>query len=221
MQITGDSLRAALGLANLSGVQFSEMVGVNRNTISRFLQHEEPLSGRIQNQIEQFFQNRGIVITENGAFKDTSGLRRLTGKDGFQQLYEDYYNAIKNGGEMRLDSGVSVQVIDGLGKDYVAMHVERMKAIRNIINVKTLVGYDDDTRFGRDYAAYRRLPASYLKDVTVFIYANKTAYVMFGDTIDITVIINQSVADYNASRFDLVWNTIAREFSPDDSKHTT
>lgn len=216
MQITGDTLRAALGLANLSGVQFSELVDISRNTISQFMVSNEPLSGKLQAKIEEFFQNRGIIITENGVYRDTSGMRRLTGQDGLRQLYEDYYAAIKHGGEMRLDSGVSTQIIAALGQDYVEMHVERMTAIRDKIDVKTLVGHGDTTRFGRGYAHYRQLPPSYLKNVTVFIYANKTAYATFGDSIEVTVIINQEVADYNASRFNLVWDTIAKDF-PDDT----
>lgn len=214
MTFTPAQIRMAVALLNIGRTEFAIAAGVDKIRFMEFCNGKPlNLSQKTIDKIQNFLVFNGIDLGPNDSVRRAhSTISTLKGQDGFRQLYDDYYRTLQQGGEMRLYSGVSSQVIAGLGEDYVAMHVERMTKIRDRINIRTLVRHGDAVRFGRAYSDYRWLPPEYFKNRTVYVYGNKTAYVNFcGDDLDVQLIVDDGVAEINATFFDLVWKGIAQE----------
>jgi hypothetical protein len=209
--------RAGLGLSGHNLTEFCAVTGLDRARLSQFINHDVALSLETFQRMESFFSNRGIYFSENGVYEQREGNRTLTGPDGFRQLYEDYYHTVKDGGEVRLYNGVSRQVMEALGDEYLQRHIERMLTIKNKVTVKTLVERGDKVRFGKAYAAYKWLPPEHFKKGTLYIYGAKFAYVKFGDPITVQLTQDQDMADMLALLFDQAWEHLAEEILHEDN----
>ena len=211
MHLTPDKFRAARELAGIRKSVFPKLALISRKTISDYENEKSDISNKTQEKILKFFRNRNIRITENGVYKDTSTTRILSGDDGFRQLYEDYYHTIKDGGSLRLYNGYSGDVMAALGSDYVDMHISRMIAIKDTINVRAIVQEGDWFSFGKKYAEYRWLAPEHFKEGTLFIYGEKFAYVRFCGELRVNLTHDPGMTEMLELFFDQAWENLAKE----------
>ncbi|WP_262694695.1 helix-turn-helix domain-containing protein [Kordiimonas aquimaris] len=213
MSFDGGQLGAArvLHQPRLDIKTLASLVGMSTTTISQFERGEQNMSRLNRDKIKNFFNNRGISFTETGVERDKL-YSILKGRDGFVQMYEHIYAAAQEeGAQLCIHNGVSHLVMDTLGADYVAMHKERMNAIKDNFTFRVIVEQGDDAYMGNDYCEYRWFPKDLAIDKTKFIYGSKLAYVDFDDGIEIIVINNKKIAQSARTDFNVVWEQLAKE----------
>ena len=214
--LTPKLFRAALGLAGMNLTEFCKECGFTKAHLSNFQNAKgSPLSDKSVKKIRQFFYNRGVEIQQNGV-SYVVGVQELYGQDGFRRLYDHIYECAKEGGDIRVYHGVSKQVVDALGADFVNMHIERMSKIADKINSRTIVKDGDEVFFGRKYSHYRTMAPELFSKRTMFIYAGNVAFVNLSVS-ETYVQLNRSeeMAEMCAGLFDMAWEHHGKEI-PDD-----
>ncbi len=211
--MTPEQMRMARAKLDLSQDQVAEAIGITKKTLSNAENATNKLSSDNIDRLKFFYVSHGLEFTDfNGVRETPSGLRTFKGKSGFQEFYEDQYKSFKSiGGDVWLYNGVSKNVIDGLGSDYVEMHKARMSKIKANINYRVIVEEGDATMFGSDYAHYRWLPKEQFNDKTIYVYGSKVGLVNFDNDITVVLIDQQEFADTMRMLFDNMWNMNAKE----------
>lgn len=211
--ITPPTFRAALGLAGVTLTQFCIDTGITKPRMSSFQNGKgDDLSEKNLKKIRQYFYNRGIEITSDGAVF-IKGIQEFHGQDGFRQLYEDIYLKLKNGGDIAVYNGVSEHFIRGLGEDYIVMHVKRMTEITDLITSRTIVHDGDIICFGKSYSHYRSMPSEKFSARSMIVYENNVAFLdIEGSEPHIQLNRSKDLAQMCMRFFDLAWEHQARDF---------
>jgi len=214
-RLTPELLSGALGLARISISDLCvQLEHLSRPTASRFLNRKsETLSEAAVQEIYRFFENRNIEILSNGVrFFDT--IQPIKGQDGFQQVYNDLYETIKDGGFFYILNGVAQNFTRSLGEDYLQMHVERMQAIADRIDVRAIVKYHDRVFFGRDYAQYRWIDDAYFPPTTKIIYNGRVAFIDMNEGEPTGELYrNSHNVESEILNFKVIWEKVAEEFN--------
>lgn len=192
-----DQMRAARALLNLSQADVCESVGITRASLSNAESGKSRLEPDNYDRLRLFFISKGLEFTDyNGVRETPSGLRVYKGNSGFREFYEDQFKVIQaEGGDLWLYNGVSELVMNGLGKDYVEMHKNRMSKIKDRFTYRVIVEEGDATMFGSDYAHYRWVPKDQFNNKTIFVYGPYVALVNFESELTVTCIHQREFAD--------------------------
>ena len=214
--MTPHQMRAARALLDVSQGHVAESVGITVATLSNAEKGKSQLSPDNHDKIEHFFITKGLEFTDfNGVREAPTGTRIYKGNSGFKEFYEDQYQIIKNeGGDLWLYNGVSEFVVNGLGKDYVAMHKDRMSKIKSRFTYRVIVEEGDATMFGSDYAEYRWVSKDQFNDKTIFVYGSYVALVNFEGDLTVTCIEQREFAD---TMRQLMLNSWEQARVPDDT----
>lgn len=213
MTFTPAQIRAARSLLNLKQEEMADILGWTSTTLSLFETGKQvnPTRTSIEKAMNGLALAGIDLLPNDGVARTPKSITSLHGQDGFRRMYDDYYESIRHGGEVRVYNGISAQVIDGLGAEYVQTHIERMTAIKDKIKSRTLVKHGDTVQFGRAYSHYKWLPDEYFKARTMFIYGNKIASVSFETGIEITLIEDEGFSEILGLFFDQFWSVIAED----------
>lgn len=212
---TIEQIRAARALIGWSQGDLAEQADLSQTGIARIENGTNKPNSQTLAKIQAAFDKANVeFIDDNGVKKRTGEIRTLTGQSGFRELHEDLYQTAKQeGGSLYLLNAVPKLVIDALGSDYVEMHKERMKLIRDNYDYKVIVEEGEDIFFGSDYCEYRWMPSDLFVGSSAYIYGHKYAIVNYSDPVNIMLISNKAFTEAQKKIFDAVWQ-LATKNSP-------
>ena len=193
--ITPTQMRAARAMLDVSQGHVAEFLGIAANTLSKIESGQSDVSVSRNADIQRFYEREGIAFTENDGVKWNKNEIVITeGSKGFSDFLDDVYN---------VDESQFLK----WGGDDVPRHVTRMESIDGICS-KILVEEGCSNVVASDYAEYREVSKDLFGSMPLYIYADKTALIVFDkEEIEIYVIDQAEVTKYFRDRFILKWNT--------------
>jgi transcriptional regulator with XRE-family HTH domain len=205
--ITPTQMRAARAMLDVSQGHVAEFLGIAANTLSKIESGQSDVSVSRNADIQRFYEREGIAFTENDGVKRRSGgVEIYKNRSGFLDFMDDVYETVKNGGDIYVDNVDESQFLKWGGDD-VPRHVTRMESIDGICS-KILVEEGCSNVVASDYAEYREVSKDLFGSMPLYIYADKTALIVFDkEEIEIYVIDQAEVTKYFRDRFILKWNT--------------
>lgn len=215
MLTDGKQIAAARQLLSWSQEDLASRSGVSKPTIVRMEKDLPSVKDDLRHRVLDAINDNGIEFIEGGVREFKNTLKKYSGMEGFQQFYNDIYQAASTiGGDLCLFNGVSDNVTRWLGDDYLEAHVDRMMAIKDNYRFRVVVKEGDKVFFGRNYCDYRFFPEHLFNDKTIYIYGGKLAFVTFlPHTVEVLVIEQAELADCQRLFFDLAWNYVAMEIN--------
>jgi hypothetical protein len=97
-----------------------------------------------------------------------------------------------------------------LGKEWYAMHAQRMNAIKKNFDFKIIVREGEDLLIAQDFAQYRWFPKDMFYEKTFYAYGGSLAFMSFSDNdVEIKVLPQSEFTDSFRVLFDIAWNHIA------------
>lgn len=213
MIITAAQCRAARALLDWSQPDLAKKSGIHVQTISNFEHGNGSPTNKTLVTIRQTFENSGVELTElNGVRETSKNFRIFKGREGFREFYEDQYKIFRTiGGDCWLYNGVSKDVMEALGDEYVEMHKARMLKIKSKINYRIILEEGDSIMFGKKYAHYRWLPKKQFNNKTIFVYGPKVGLVNFDNDITVILIDQKEFSDTMRMLFENMWTMNTKE----------
>ena len=211
--ITIRQIDAALGLLGLSRKEFAEEIGVNTSTFNSYFTGKAAIPSSRLGEIQKWFEGAGIVFTEQGGVNpNTSDIVTYEGRQGFQAFMDDVYEtARKYGGDIFLFNSRPRLWHDWLGKDWYAMHSERMKKLGDRVSVKIIVEEGDDVLI-LSSAKHKWFPKGLCKNKIFYVYGPKLAFLDFkDDAVRIIVIEQGEFADIFRVLYGVAWDHVATD----------
>lgn len=211
--ISAAQIRAARSLLNLQQEDVSEATGLKVRYLSEIENERSAGKADALDKLELYYTARGIEFTEyDGVRKQPTGMRVLRGQSGFREMYDDIYNTAQRGNvDITLFNGVSDFVRDGLGSDFLKMHVARMVKCKNKFRFRVIVEEEDTAYLGNTYCEYKWFPTERFNDKTIYTYGSKLAFINFDGEITVTLFDQKELANSWRFAFDVMWDTIASE----------
>jgi len=207
--ITGNQVRAARALLDLSQPQVAESTGISKNTIYNIEKGGAAVpGGESAFKLQTFFEGNGIDFLPNQGVQFRQDERSYKGRAGIQQFFDDVYETAKSsGGQICLFNGVPHLLVKWLGDEFYEMHSRRMVRIKNNFTFKIIVEEGDNQFIAAGFAEYRWFPRRKFSDQTVYIYGDKVAFFAFTpDSVDISVFSNPKLVKTQRVFFDLAWD---------------
>lgn len=206
--ITANQLRAARALLDLSQGAVAEAVGVSPNTISNIEKGSRPAHDTLT-RLQGYFESHGVEFTESeGVRKKPSGIITYRGRDGFAEFMWDVYETIKKfGGEICVSNVDETTFSEHLGSEVDSAYTEKMNKLSNEIqfDFKILIKEGDTNFVASNYATYRWISANHFQTVPFYVYGEKLAFLLFGESVTIHLIENAEIAAAQRVQFNLAW----------------
>ena len=210
--MTPEQMRMARAKLDLSQDQVAEAIGITKKTLSNAENSANKLSSDNFDRLKLFYMSHGLEFTDfNGVRETPSGLRTFKGKSGFQEFYNDLYETVRKGKhtEITLFNGVSAQVLNALGEEFLQMHIKRMNEIKHKFRFRVIVEEGDSSYLGNSYCEYKWCPSDRFKNKTIYTYATKIALIDFEDITTVMLFDQKDFAETLLQSFDLSWDYIA------------
>ena len=175
--ITPTQMRAARAMLDVSQGHVSEYLGIAANTLSKIESGQSDVSVSRNSDIQRFYEREGIEFTNNdGVQWKSGGIITYKGRSGFLDFMDDVYETVKDGGNI-LVSNVDEKKFSEWAGDATQAHLERMSKIENL-SFKILIKEGDNNMLAQ-YAEYACLPADIFGDMPLYLYGDKTAFIVF------------------------------------------
>lgn len=205
--ITPTQMRAARAMLDVSQGHVAEHLGIAANTLSKIESGQSDVSMSRMSEIQRFYEREGIEFTGNdGVARKSGGVEEYKGRSGFLDFMDDVYETTKASGvDIFVNNVDERQFLRWFG-DAAPSHVKRMRTIENL-NFKILVEEGDSNFPASDYAEYRELQKENFGSVPLYLYGNKSAFMVFKeDDVEIFVVKHTEISTYFRNRFLGFWN---------------
>lgn len=206
--IKASQIRAARALINLTREELAKLSGVSAATIHNIENELRATNASTLNKLVSTFENLGIsFIGQTGVELNTKIVRLFYGRSGLEEFLNDVYNSISEHPDniIRVMGVDETQFMKNLNKDFVASHLNRMQALKNI-EVRVLTNRKHD-HVRLQYVSYKLMPDPYFSLLPSYIYANKLAYVMW-EPLQVVLIEHPRLSEAGVKQFDFIWDTI-------------
>ena len=157
-------------------------------------------------KLEDFYKLKGIEFTNHDGVRRSAPIVTLEGTDGFRSFMDDVYETARDiGGDICLFYTQPELWIKYLGKEWYAMHNERMVALGDQINVRIIIN-EENFNYILKCAEYRWTTKGHIQDTMFYCYGNKLGILNFkNDNIKITVIAEDGLAEAFQLLFESTW----------------
>lgn len=203
--ITVQQLRMARAALNISQSAVAEAIGLNTMAISD-IENEKTKNPKAStlSSLQSFYEGCGLEFTEAGGVRPNNAeIKRYSGDEGFRNFYNDIYSEVQKGGSIVIQNGMPDYLIKHLDQDFYDMHAKRMAKLKP--DVKVLIKDGDKNLIGSSFAAYKTVPAEHFNDQTIYVYGDKTAFITFGDSVNVLVIDNAEITRSLRVSFGVIW----------------
>jgi DNA-binding XRE family transcriptional regulator len=196
--------RMARALLGWSQPELAERCGVNTQTISNFEREVGNAEARTAVRIAMVVEAAGVRLLSSGGIEPRSDLVTvLEGDDVNGQVLEDIYQSLKGSGGEVLIAGLAEVAPDDPRREFVAVHVERLKAAG--ISERMLLK-EGDRNFIAPRSWYRYVPHDRFVGTPFQVYGDKIAMKDWGPPMRIVVVHHARFAQTMRNLFDVVWD---------------
>ena len=210
--ITGNQIRAARALLDLSQHEVSDAIGITKNALSKLEKGKNQPSGATATKLEAFFMGAGIALGPNEGVCFQKGDVIYKGTQGIRSFFDDVYSECKRGGDIRLFNGVPHLLLHWLGEDFYTMHATRMAKIKNNFSARIIIEEGNQNFIAGDFSEYRWFPKEKFNERTIYIYGPKVGFFAFSkEDVHIRVIKDEEEAQALSQMFDICWMYGAEE----------
>ena len=205
MDITGNQITAAIGLAGINRKELADFVGISSTALSNIETGNTKSPKTItMSRIVQFINMKNVEFIDGGVRTVKSGTRVLNGAKDFKEFIYDVYETVKNGGDICVSNVDERQFERWQGKhaqDYLSK-MEKIDGLR----FRALIKEGDDYFTANSYAEYRSVPEDNFTGVPTYKYGTKTAQIIFMDN-DVSVILtnNEQLSAAAEKQFNRAW----------------
>ncbi len=209
---TIEQIKAARALLGWSQADLASAAGLSQTGIARIENGESKPNSETSSKMIQAFTKVGIE------FLDTEGVRRrkvnvmsYQGQDGFRKFIDEVYQAAKEtSDDICLFNGVPKLIKKWCGEEWYIMHATRMKELKQRPNFRIIVQENEKDFIAGGFAEYKWFPSKLFKDRTIYVFADKIAFLNFSDDDVLVLMISQKdIADSFRIMFDISWNNVA------------
>lgn len=207
MTITAAQIRGARGLLNWNQGDLSDRTGISATSIGSIENGQTQPRESTLSIIQKTFEDAGIEFAaRDGVRWRANEIKTYSGQTGFWEFYDDIYETLRSAPGEVLVSNVDERDFEkwlGPKKDE---HFQRMKILKGKVLYKILVREGDTFFFASDYAEYRWISQEYFSSVPFYVYANKLAIMLFGETPTVIVLDYPGVAATYRAQFHALWS---------------
>lgn len=204
---TIEQIRAARALIGWSQKDLADNSGLSQTGIARIENGtNHPNSSTIAKITAAFDKVDVEFIGDSGVRKRTGEVRTLRGQQGFEDFITDVYNTIeKTGGEICV-SNVDERQFDKWLNGCSFNYLEKMRSLVGKIDFsfKILICEGDNFQIAT-YAKYRKTNIENFSSVPFYVFGNKTAIIIFDESVVIHIIENKEIADAQRKQFNVCW----------------
>lgn len=206
MSITTAQIRGARGILNWSQQDLAQRTGISATSIGSIENGQTTPRESTLQTIRKTLENAGIeFIGLEGIRQRSNDVRIYRGQEGFKEFYDDIYNVVRENPSEIYVSNVDERLFVRILGDYAKIHVERIKALKNI-RYKILTREGDNYLPGSAYAEYRWIPKELFASVPFYVYGNKLAIMIFETEPSVIVLQYASIANAYRIQFNDMWN---------------
>jgi transcriptional regulator with XRE-family HTH domain len=215
-------IKAARALVDWSQDDLAAASTLSVATIRKLeLGHISP-RGKTTRLIRDAFENAGLEFLEpDGVRHRPEDIRIYHGDEGAKAFYDDVYEtAKKKGGDIVIVQPSERTHFSGILKDYRAMHMERMTAIKDQVHVKCILTEDRNDLPAAGYVEYRSISKHYVDSVPFYVYDDKYAIIILEAAPSPKIVVFQSraVAEAFRHQFYSMWEKGTPLSAPADTK---
>lgn len=192
----------------MSWAEIARQIDISKMTISNHMQSHSRMSAESMQKLLDFFESRSIEFIDNGVRERKKGVATYEGRDGFASFRQDVLAAARVGNADICISDVDDRLFDKWGQGEVneKYRKEMMKLTHNTCRV--LVREKDFHFPASDFAEYRWSEEGEFGDFSFYLYANKTAMLIFDDNnLYIYVIEDPNVTTHFRKQFNAKWDS--------------
>jgi len=206
-EFTPQLFKAALGLLGMGLREFCSESGVSLTRMSEFQNNPDTsLTNTTIRKIVTFAQNKGVRISEDGVTY-IKRIEELYGADGLKLLYDEIYETLNNGGELRAFDISSDLILETLGHEFMNSHIKRMAKIGDLLKGKSMVS-QSDMAIERPYMHYRLYQGETGFKQSMIIFENKVAFIKLGASKPYILLQRDiDMADMCRNLFDCGWKS--------------
>lgn len=215
---TIEQIRAARALLGWSQHDLAEKAGLSQTGIARIENGTNQPNSKTLQKINAAFEDASIeFLGESGLRKKFGEVRTLRGPEGLRELVEDIYTSCKKIVETTGNNEEIVYLYNAkpenwhkwLGKDWWDMHARRMSSLGD--KVQRIIAAEGNTYFiSNSFSEHRWFPTELFNDQSIYAYADKLAFVSFGETVSISVLENREFCSAFRTLFNIAWENVAR-----------
>lgn len=190
-----------------SHADLSSATGITTATISRISNGRHAPNETTEYKIRRAFADQDIQFTaNNGVAKYPSAINVLSGPDAIQQLLDDVYETVKNGGDICV-TGTDETLYEKYHHEEVeGAHRDRMTAIKDKVSFRVILKHGDENFAFDSYVQYRWMPEGKFKDNPFYLYNDKLAFIkVTSDGPEVWLYEMPSMAAAFRDLFDVVW----------------
>lgn len=205
--ISAAQVKAALALLDWTYDDLVSASGVSKPTVARFLAGNHKLHDDKLADIISALTVRDIqFLPNNGVAQYQDVMRKLTGYRALNELLNDVYETVKDGGDVCV-SGVNEVLFDKYHKEEIENeHADRMIAIKDKLSFRVILEHGDTNYPYDTYIEYRWMPKDKFHDTPFYAYNDKLAFLkMTGETPEIMLFEQPSMAVAFRNLFDVAW----------------
>lgn len=204
--IEARQIRAARALLDWTRDDLAKASGVSVPALTQIEGEHRTARGSSLDKIRASLEAAGVVFTDNMGVKMKSDLLTVyEDTEGYKNFANDLYEtALRHRGEFYLSGGWQDDFHSRLGKEFLAMHAERMQKIDNfkVLLLKSISRADEAVL---PHIEYRLIPDQMFFDVPFYVYHDKLAIIVWEPRIRIVVLHDTHVANAYATQFKTLW----------------
>lgn len=194
---------AARALLGMSQTQLSELSGIGYTSVSRF-EGGGRSSSSTMDAISKVFQPHVEFIEDTGVKLKAPQIKIHHGRDGLIDFLKYVYDTVKtSGGEICVSNVNEKKFEELLGEEEDRAHMARMNSVKDL-SFRVLI-QEGDSYLPGDYCEYRWTPKERYRDVPLYMFKDKTAYIVFGEKPTIYVMSVPEITAMFKMQFDSLW----------------
>ena len=213
---TIEQIRAARALLGWSQHDLADKADLSQTGIARIENGTNQPNSKTITKIETAFDAADVeFLGSNGVQKRSDHIRTIKGSEGFKQLLDEVYEAVKNGDHnVCLFNGVPPMFAKWLGEDWYAMHAKRMTDLKAGIVLKIIIEEGETNLIASNFAEYRWFTKSLFSDKTFYAYGDKLAFMHFKeDDLTIQIMDQHEFSESFRVLFNIAWEQVATEIT--------
>lgn len=204
--INAAQIRAARALLKWNQGDLSERSGVSVPAIANIeLEKQQPSTNTLE-RLEMAFTKAGLEFTErDGIRRKDASVLILEGEKGFMAFYEQIYDEIEaTSNKLVCVGNVDERPFIKHFGDRLNPHFERIKSLD--VSYKVLIRYGDTYFPSSGIGNYRWSPPGMHYTVPYYLFGNKLAFVVIGESVKIFVISEPELVENFKKEFDSLWD---------------
>lgn len=198
-------IKAARALLDFSLSDVEAACSVNANTVSRIENGNTNLTEKIAAKLEMFFRAQGLEFLEHEGIRfRPREIVTYRGHEGFVLFVRSVYETIERGGDICV-SNVDESLFLKWEGDEADAHMARMASVPNL-KMRILVRQGDTELPASAYAEYRSVPADSFGGLSLYVFGEKTALIVFKpDDVEVYVIDHPDITGFFRAEFMRHW----------------